>query len=279
MLGALGAIGGQMLGQIGSSVGSSIGSKITDKIFGVPKVPAPPSGVEAGQWEKDRMDVLFPGTSSWERLGTQQQGGSMITAQNSSGIAQASMKNESQILNKSKMFDFGLQAQSKAMDYENQQRLNDQNNTAMLIAKGADLGPEGVDALVNRYKMRIAADAKSTDFDTPNRRGREELPSKIYANEQSGKFYDPVKPYSSAKYLGSEGMKAGKKINEFTERVDPQGIFGALKERSRIEEEIKANIKRQQDFLNHKSIGPNSNYRNLSESSRRRLGAFGRLFN
>jgi len=140
MLGALGAIGGQMLGQIGSSVGSSIGSKITDKIFGVPKVPAPPSGVEAGQWEKDRMDVLFPGTSSWERLGTQQQGGSMITAQNSSGIAQASMKNESQILNKSKMFTVASSSALFTALISNTSSLIQTVLTAALVVLAALLG-------------------------------------------------------------------------------------------------------------------------------------------
>ncbi|UOF79421.1 hypothetical protein [Microviridae sp.] len=172
---------GQVL-QLGAN---NIMGKITDKIFGVPKVQSPPSGVEVGQWEKDRMDVLFPNLTEYQRAGISSPGGEYAGVSGSANVANANIQSQQKSITKEKMFDFGLQAQSKAMDYNNQQRLNDQNNAASIIAAGADLGPEAVDALLARYRMRVSPDAKSSDYDNRNRREREILPSEYNKNMNS----------------------------------------------------------------------------------------------
>lgn len=160
------------MGVLSSAVSSFInpimgaaGNRVSDKIFGVPKIPSPPSGVEVGQWEKDRMDVMYPKLTQWERAGVSSPGGQVFGSTVSGNTAGAQMKNEQSMLTKQKMFDFGLQMESKKMDYDREEKLGDRSNVASLLSKEADLGysPENLGTLADAYYRIMKQNRVPTD--------------------------------------------------------------------------------------------------------------------
>lgn len=60
------SLGGGFLADITGGLSDRAGSWLGDKIFGVPKAK---TAEQSGQESKSYMDIAFPGTNAWERLG------------------------------------------------------------------------------------------------------------------------------------------------------------------------------------------------------------------
>lgn len=135
---------------LGSVLGSA-GSSIVDKVVGVPTPPEALSGKELGDERRAELDAYAPGTSPWERLGSNPTTGAAQVAEQTS---RTQMK---------------LQRQELAT----RERIAERTNLATILASGSALGPHAVDALVDKF--RNGGMSPSSRYDATGPQSRERL--------------------------------------------------------------------------------------------------------
>lgn len=150
MPGPLAALPSILMGGLKAGVGtlaSRGADAFADKIQGIP-TPQDLSGYEAGSYARDYYDAAFPGTTAFERLGSQSPAPAEVAA--------------------------------KSQEKLQRRELANRIDTAKLAARAQVLSassPYG--AVANQSLLDQLEGGIGSDYDTPSKQGRDELPSKI----------------------------------------------------------------------------------------------------
>jgi len=75
----VGNVGTSVLSGAASAIGSGVGNSVVNKVNGIP-TPNTPSGAAQGAQSLDYFNTAFPGTTPWERLGSQSPMGAIASS-------------------------------------------------------------------------------------------------------------------------------------------------------------------------------------------------------
>jgi len=126
--GLSGASTGASIGSLVPGIGTGLGAVAGGLIgaFGGAKkvkAPPPPTGTQSGQWAKDYYDTAFAGTTPWERLGTSNPSGQVMSGamstQTEANVAEEHNRTTRKQINLNNLLESGrLINESKRTDIE-----------------------------------------------------------------------------------------------------------------------------------------------------------------
>jgi len=142
-------------GKIGESVFGSVlgglGNKAVDKVVGVPTPPEAVSGSELGRQRRAELDEYAPGTSPWERLGSN-------TSVGAQSVAETQNK---------------AQMKLQQRELQTRERVSERTNIATILAAASPHGPDAANSLVASYLSNGMS--PSQPYDSPNIQNRQRL--------------------------------------------------------------------------------------------------------
>ena len=149
-----GAAGGMLGGPAGAAFGSQLGGSF-DKVEGIP-TPVDPTMGEQGIGARQYMDNAFPGTTSWERLGSA-----------ASGSTGSAVGNDMESRRAYKL---------QLADLANRSEIAERSNIASIIAASTPQGAIARDSNLMAYASRGVSGGP--DYDTRTKVDRDQVDAK-----------------------------------------------------------------------------------------------------